>query len=196
MNVLKEARRAGYATIGAGRWAAGALHRAWRDSETWINESAGETYDRLVQRGREVSTRTDVEARRAARQAKRAARRVPGVAAVEGEIVGVSAGAEDLPLTDYDTLTVDEITDRLPSLAQRELHIIDGYERRHRRRATVLRAIDQLRGDEPWAGYDELNVEEILPRLRELAVADRATVADYERQHKNRRTVLDAAERG
>lgn len=196
MSVLKEARRAGYATIGAGRWAAGALQRAWHDSQDWVHESAGEAYDRLVDRGRGVSRRTDVKARRAARQAERAARRIPGVAAIEGEIVGVSADADELPLTDYDTLTVDEITDRLPSLAQRELHIIDGYERRHRRRATLLRAIDQLKGNEPWAGYDELNVEEILPRLRELAAADRAAVADYERQHKNRRTVLDAAERG
>lgn len=151
MNVLKEARRAGYATIGAGRWAGGALQRAWRDSQDWVHESAGEAYDRLVQRGREASTRTDVKARRAARQTKRAARRIPGVAAVEGEIVGVSAGAEELPLTDYDTFTVDEITDRLPSLAQRELHIIDGYERRHRHRATVLRDIEDFRVT--WCGF-------------------------------------------
>lgn len=193
MQAFDAVRRAGYATLGAGRLAVNALQRVWRDKHSWAQAPA-EAYERLVERGREVTTRADATARRATRRARRAARRVPGVAAAEGEIVGVSAGAEELPLSDYDALTVDEIIDKLPGLAQRELHIIDGYERRHRNRATALRTIDQLSGDEPWPGYDELTVDKLLPRLRELAADERAVVADYERRHKNRRTVLGTVE--
>ena len=88
-----------------------------------------------------------------------------------------------------------EITARLPELSQIDLAKVDSYERRHDNRTTVLSRITSLRGDEPWAGYDELTVAEIQSVLSE-GDDDRAKqVATYERSHKNRAGVLNAAER-
>lgn len=77
----------------------------------------------------------------AARNSVRAAREVPGVAEAEGEVRGAVAGEDDLPLAGYDNLTVDQITERLGGLSQVQLATIDGYERAHKNRAGVLRAI-------------------------------------------------------
>ncbi|MCA1682415.1 MAG: ferritin-like domain-containing protein [Actinobacteria bacterium] len=132
------------------------------------------------------------ETKRTARQA----RRVPGVAQVEGEIKGALAGEADLPIDDYDDLTAAEIVDKLPGLSQIDLAKIDAYERKHQNRTTVLSKLAAGRGNEPWPGYDEQTVEEIEkvlakiddePKLRE--------VRSYEEAHKNRSTLLRATER-
>ncbi|MDW5597998.1 DUF892 family protein [Conexibacter stalactiti] len=47
----------------------------------------------------------------------------------------------------------------------------------------------------PFAGYDELNVEQIVRRLDRLTPAQLRHVATYERAHKRRRGVLEAVER-
>ena len=120
---------------------------------------------------------------------------MPGVARAEGEIKGAVAGESDLPIARYDSLTADEITSRLPSLSQIDLSKIDAYERKGQNRTTVLNRISTLRGDEPWAGYDELNASEVQAALSN-GQADRvAQVSAYERSHKNRAGVLKAAER-
>ena len=55
--------------------------------------------------------------------------------------------------------------------------------------------IGTLRANEPWAGYDELTVEDIRTALGK-ADDDRAKAArDYERAHKNRAGVLEVADR-
>jgi hypothetical protein len=55
--------------------------------------------------------------------------------------------------------------------------------------------VTSLRGDEPWAGYDELTAAEVIAVLSE-GDDDRAKdVRSYERAHKNRAGVLKAAER-
>lgn len=77
----------------------------------------------------------------AARNSARAAREVPGVAEAEGEVRGAVAAEDDLPLAGYDHLTVDQITERLGGLSQVQLATIDAYERAHKNRAGVLRAI-------------------------------------------------------
>jgi len=59
----------------------------------------------------------------------------------------------------------------------------------------VLERIQSLRGDEPWAGYDDMNADEIVERLRESDEELAARVRDYERSHKDRATVLRAAQR-
>ncbi|WP_020500211.1 hypothetical protein [Sciscionella marina] len=123
------------------------------------------------------------------------ARRIPGVAAAEGELSGLASTPEELPIADYAHLTVEQLLPRLPALSQRELHQVEGYEANNHARVTVLRRIDELRGTEPWAAYDEMTVDEIMPRLRALSPEQRATVATYEERHKQRRTVLHAAKR-
>jgi len=95
----------------------------------------------------------------------------------------------------YDKLTADEIAGKLSDLSQIDLAKIDAYERKNQNRTTILNRVSMLRGNEPWAGYDELTAEEVQAVLSE-GDADRAQeVRAYERSHKNRAGVLKAAER-
>jgi ferritin-like metal-binding protein YciE len=125
----------------------------------------------------------------------RHARKVPGVARLEGEVKGAVASAEDLAIARYDQLTAEEIAGKLGELSQIELAKVDAYERRHQDRTTVLSRIGTLRGDEPWPGYDELTVDEIRTALDDADDDRTARVRAYERAHKNRAGVLTAAER-
>jgi hypothetical protein len=74
------------------------------------------------------------------------ARRVPGVEPAEGEARGAVAREQDLPITNYDQLTVDEIVQRLGRLSKGDLHKIDAYERKHANRKTVHSKIASLTG--------------------------------------------------
>ena len=148
-----------------------------------VRDVAGATKD--------AARKTSGATRRAARQA----RKVPGVATAEGEIKGAVASEEDLAITRYDELTVDEIAGRLSGLSQIELAKIDAYERKNENRTTVLNRISSLRGDEPWPGYDELTATEVQAVLSEGDDERASEVRSYERSHKNRAGVLKAAER-
>ena len=64
-------------------------------------------------------------------------RKIPGVAQAEGAVTGAFATEEDLPIADYDKQTADDIAARLKSFSQRELRLIDAYERTHENRATI-----------------------------------------------------------
>jgi ferritin-like metal-binding protein YciE len=147
---------------------------------------------------RDAGEATKDTARKMASSAKRTARKarkVPGVAQAEGQIKGAVASEEDLAIARYDSLTADEITSRLTELSQIDLAKVDSYERRNQNRSTVLSRISTLRGNEPWAGYDELTAAEVHAVLSE-GDDDRAKqVREYERAHKNRAGVLQAAER-
>jgi hypothetical protein len=97
-------------------------------------------------------------------------------------------------IPDYDSLSVEQICDRLTRLSQAELATIEAYERATRNRAAVLEAIRDLHGREPWPGYDEMNVTEIRARLREANHNRIRAVLDYEQGHKNRSSILNAPE--
>jgi ferritin-like metal-binding protein YciE len=140
---------------------------------------------------KDAATKTVKTAKRSARQA----RKVPGVARVEGEIKGAAASESDLAIARYDSLTAEEIVSRLGELSQIDLAKVDAYERKNQNRTTILSRISSLRGNEPWAGYDELTVAEIQGVLAD-AGDDRVKQArSYERAHKNRAGVTQAAER-
>ncbi|QEC47248.1 DUF892 family protein [Baekduia soli] len=147
---------------------------------------------------RDAAKATEDAARKATAATKRTARKarkVPGVAQAEGRVKGAVASEGDLAIPRYDELTAEDIAGRLPALSQIDLAKIDAYERRNQRRTTVLGRITALRGDEPWAGYDELNVAEVQAVLAE-GDADRAgKVRAYERSHKQRAGVLKVADR-
>jgi ferritin-like metal-binding protein YciE len=130
-----------------------------------------------------------------AKRQSRQARKVPGVARAEGRVKGAAASQGDLAIAHYDSLNADEITSRLPSLSQIELAKVEAYERKNENRTTVLERISTLQGDEPWPGYDELTVSELVAVLGE-ADDDRLKAArNYERAHKARAGVLKATER-
>jgi ferritin-like metal-binding protein YciE len=104
--------------------------------------------------------------------------------------------SDDLAIPDYDAKTAEEIATRLAGLSQRELAAVDAYEKAHADRSTIRSRIESLRGDEPWAGYDDLTVDEIRAALGERDDDERAdAVRTYERAHKNRAGVLTAVER-
>jgi ferritin-like metal-binding protein YciE len=131
----------------------------------------------------------------ATKRTARKARKVPGVAQAEGQVKGAVAGEEDLAIAEYDRLTADEITTKLPNLSQIDLAKIDAYERKNQNRTTVLSRITSLRGDEPWPGYDELTASEVQAVLSEGDEERVEQVRAYERSHKKRAGVLKAAER-
>ncbi|MGH3622713.1 MAG: hypothetical protein ACRDQ5_13105 [Sciscionella sp.] len=195
MNLAGEVQRSIYATVGAGQWATAALRELWQDPQGSF-ERAEDAYQRLAERGETVLAHGRRQARQQGDEIARAARRAPGVAPIEGEVVGGLSESDDrLPIPDYENLTVAQIVSKLPELTQRELHQIEGYERRHHGRSTILQKVEELRGAEPWAGYDEMTVEEIIPRLRDMPSGELDDLMAHERRHKNRSTVIQAAQR-
>ncbi len=137
------------------------------------------------------AARTGTGVKRTARQA----RKVPGVAQVEGQLKGAIASEGDLPIANYGKLTASEIVERLSDLSQVDLAKVDSYERRHDGRTTVLSRITSLRGSEPWPGYDELTVGEIAEVLGRADDERVRRVRTYERSHKARAGVIDVTER-
>jgi ferritin-like metal-binding protein YciE len=148
-------------------------------------------------------------ARQGARTAKRAARRgagetkrtarqarkVPGVARAEGTVKGAVAAESDLAIANYDSLSADEIQDKLTELSQIDLAKVNAYERKNQNRSTITSRIDSLQADEPWPGYDELGVDEVRAVLSEGDETRVKAARSYERKHKNRAGVLQATER-
>ena len=137
-------------------------------------------------------------ARRGAGQAKRTARqarKVPGVARAEGTVKGAVASDSDLPISNYDSLSANEVQDKLSELSQIDLAKVNAYERKNQNRSTVTSRIDSLQGDEPWPGYDELSVDEVRAVLSEGDEQRIKDVRDYERKHKARAGVIQITER-
>src|SRR5215212_7350016 len=130
-----------------------------------------------------------------AKRQSRQARKVPGVARAEGAAKGAAASQGDLAIARYDSLNADEITSKLADLSQIDLAKVQAYERKNQNRTTILERISSLQGDEPWAGYDELSVSEVRAVLGEGDEERAKQVRAYERAHKNRAGVLEAAER-
>ena len=154
---------------------------------TGAADAVREAGDAAINTARETSART--------KRTTRQARKVPGVAQAEGQIKGAVASEADLAIARYDKLTAEEISGKLAELSQIDLAKIDSYERKNQNRTTILSRITSLRGDEPWAGYDELTADEVQAVLSEGDDDRVEQVRSYERSHKNRAGVLKAAER-
>jgi len=107
------------------------------------------------------------EASSSAKRSARKARKLPGVAQAEGQVKGALASEADLAVAGYGKLTAGEIVEKLSDLSQVDLAKVDSYERKNENRKTILSRIASLRGNEPWPGYDELNVSEIRAVLDE-----------------------------
>jgi hypothetical protein len=73
--------------------------------------------------------------------------------------------------------------------------MIGAYEAKRENRATVTDKIAKLTGDEPWSGYDELSVDGVTKALREADAATAREARTYEREHKDRSGVIEAADR-
>ncbi len=126
---------------------------------------------------------------------KDTARKIPGVAAVEGAFTGALATEQDLPIAAYDKQGAADIASKLKGFSQRELRMIDAYERQNQNRATITDKIAKLSGDEPFSGYDELNVDAIAKALDDADTDTAKNVKSYEGARKARSGVIDAAEK-
>jgi hypothetical protein len=124
-----------------------------------------------------------------------AARKIPGVAAVEGAVNGALATEQDLPIKDYDKQTADDVAAKLKGFSQRELRTIGAYEAKTQNRATIIDKITKLMGDEPWSGYDEQSVDAITTAIANSAAHIARKVRSYERDHKDRAGVIEAADK-
>jgi len=147
---------------------------------------------------REVGGTAKRTARRGKGQAKRTARqarKVPGVARAEGTVKGAVASASDLAIPSYDSLSANQVQDKLSDLSQVDLAKVAAYERKNQNRSTVTARVESLQASEPWAGYDELGVNEVRAALSEGDETRIKSARDYERKHKNRAGVLQATER-
>jgi hypothetical protein len=96
-------------------------------------------------------------------------------------------------IANYDDHTAGEITQRLRRLSQSELAELEDYEKQGEGRRTVLETIAALRGDEPWSGYDGMEVEEVNDALKQRDGQTAGRVLDYERRHKGRKTIIEFA---
>ena len=152
---------------------------------------AADTVRSAGQKAKKAAGNGTARAKRGARQT----RKVPGVAQAEGQVKGAVASEGDLAIARYDKLTADEIVAKLSDLSQIDLAKVDSYERKNQNRTTILTRITSLRGDEPWAGYDELSAAEIESVIGEGDDERVKEVRSYERAHKSRAGVLKAAER-
>jgi hypothetical protein len=123
------------------------------------------------------------------------ARRLLGVAAAKGALTGALATEQDLPIAGYDEHNAEDIASRLKGFTQRELRTIDAYERKRENRATIIDRVAKLLGEQPWAGYDEQSVDAVTSRLNEVDTETARLVRRYERDHKDRVGVIQAAER-
>jgi hypothetical protein len=97
-------------------------------------------------------------------------------------------------IPDYDSLSVEQIRERLARLPQAELATVEAYERATRNRTPVLEAIRDLHGREPWPGYDEMNIAEVRSRMHGSDLDRIRAVLDYERSHRGRSSILNAPE--
>ena len=109
-------------------------------------------------------------------------------------MTGALAEEHDLPITDYDSQSASDIASKLKGCSQRELRTIDAYERKHENRTTITDKIAKLTGEEPWAGYDEAGVEAITGALTDANAEKAREVRNYERDHKDRAGVIEAAD--
>jgi flagellar motility protein MotE (MotC chaperone) len=132
--------------------------------------------------------------RRARGAAEGAVREMPRATRMAQEVQGAVTREEDLPITRFSQLSIDEIQRQLRTLSQTELTVIEGYEHTHANRPGVLEAIEQLRGSEPWAGYHAMDPDQIAAQLQNVASSVARQVLEYERRHHRREKVISAAE--
>jgi hypothetical protein len=157
-----------------------------------------------VQAGAETSERAEqvatTAARRAGTAAKRATRRTAGTGRRTATKAKPAAKARPAatatpPIAGYDDLTADDVLAKLPEQPQTALAEIAAYEQAHENRATVLQRVAALTGPEPAPGYDAMSADEAQKLVTGGSAALAAAVRDYERRHKDRASVVEAATR-
>ncbi|MFI7409823.1 hypothetical protein ACIBU0_14270 [Streptomyces sp. NPDC049627] len=159
-------------------------------ANTGLADTAAQAMWTAFDRARDVAQRGVQKARSAVGGTPREMRERGPMAE---EILGAVRREEDLPIPGFSTLSAHQIERRLRTLSQLDLTVVEGYELAHDRRKRVLDAIEQLRGDEPWTGYDAMATEEISASLQDAPSDTARQVLEYERRHRQRQEVMTTA---
>ena len=99
-----------------------------------------------------------------------------------------------LPMARYDKLSAAQVCSHLSGLPATDLIKLGHHERTNQNRAVVLADIDALLGNEPWPGYDGLDVDGVRFGLDGAARDRFVKVLAYELAHQNRAGVVLAAQ--
>lgn len=157
-------------------------------------ESTEVTEGAIADVARSTTSAAAPSKRRQTATPRRTPRQPTTAAATAALASAVGAGLTNWTSDGYDSLTAAEVIEKLPRFSQRDLREVDTYEKAHQARQTVLQRIESLREAEPVAGYDELTVPEVQEQLTAGDEARATSVRDYERSHKKRDGVLNAAQ--
>lgn len=155
-----------------------------REKLSDLRKTLAESLDDFVDRGEQLNETEDslIGALLAALQVKP---KIPTADEVEAIIPG------------YEDMKVAEIIDRVKSLSTKDMEIVREYEYHNYNRVRILRQIDKdLDEARIIPDYDDLPVGEVVEQLDELAPQQLAALKDYEKSHRNRKTVLRAIDRG
>jgi hypothetical protein len=153
-----------------------------------------QTTERTAEAATEVARETGRATQRATRRTATATRRAVKRAKPAARAVTKAATAE-APISGYDDLTAEELVAKLPEQSQVTLAAVAAYEQAHDKRTTVLERVATLTVPEPTPGYDELTADEAQKLVTSGDAALAGSVRDYERRHKGRSSVLEAAAR-
>jgi hypothetical protein len=156
--------------------------------------AGAQTTERAEEAATEVARGTGRAAQRATRRATTATRKAAKQVRAAKPAAPAPAPVE-APIAGYDDLTAEEIVAKLPEQSQVALVQVAAYEQAHDKRTTVLERVAALTGPEPAPGYDELTADDVQKLLTGGDAALATAVRDYERRHKSRASVLEAAAR-
>jgi hypothetical protein len=164
----------------------------------FIKENGGSLADAAAGALRTAADRVQDAAQISGRQARAAAagavREMPDATRMAQEVQGAVTREAELPIPRFSQLSITDIKQQLRTLAQSDLTVVEGYERTHANRPPVLDTIEQLRGSEPWDGYDTMNLDKITTQLQNVPAGVARRVLQYERLHQQRPEVISAAE--
>lgn len=151
-----------------------------REKLVELRETVEDSLDEFMDRGERLNETEDslVGALMAALQVRP---RIPTADEVDDIIPG------------YEDLKVSEIIDLVKGVSTKNLKKIRDFEYHNYNRLRILRQIDkELDEARIIPNYDEMAVGEVVDHLEELEPQQLAALKDYEKSHRNRKTVLRA----
>ena len=166
-----------------------------RAAET--TERAAETTERATETAARTTRRPPARTARAtsARPAAPASDDPPGREARAARRPRRAAGGPHRAISGYDDLTAEEIVAKLPEQPQTTLVEIATYEQAKRSARPCCSASPRSAAPSRRPGYDELNADEAQKLITSGSPTLAAAVRDYERRHKDRASVIEAAVR-
>jgi ferritin-like metal-binding protein YciE len=125
--------------------AAGEVADAAADATADVAATTSSAVAKAADEVQDAATDAAATTRRTSRFAREQVARAPGAGEVAGQARGATAGPDELPIENYDRLTVEQILPKLRTLSAEELAAVDGYERGGRGRKRVLDRTAALR---------------------------------------------------